>query len=237
MENKGIAGFAVLGISIAVGLAVGGIGAGVAFYQTRMADRFVTVKGLAEREVDADLAIWPVTFKVADNALGALQQSVDDQRKIVVGFLERAGFGRDEISFSVPKISDTQAEQYGQQRSPYRYIAQATVTVRSSKVSLVRESMEGSGALVSEGVVLVADNWENPTEFLFTALNDIKPAMIEEATKNARAGAEKFALDSGSRVGGIRRATQGLFTIEDRDRNSPERKVVRVVTTVEYFLR
>ncbi len=237
MGNRDVTSAAILGICIAIGLSVVGIGGSMAIYKAKTADRFVTVRGLAEREVGADLAIWPLTFKVADNDLASLQRQIDRQRELIVSFLEEAGFERASFSFASPRISDTEAEQYGQPRGPYRYIAQSTVTVRTPNVALVRQSMERTGSLVGVGVVLVADNWDSPTEFLFTALNDIKPEMIEEATKNARAAAEKFAVDSGSQVGGIRRATQGLFSIEDRDRNSPELKVVRVVTTVEYFLR
>lgn len=237
MGNRDITSAAILGICIAIGLSVIGIGGSIALHRAKTADRFVTVRGLAEREVDADLAIWPLTFKVADNDLASLQGQIDRQRLLIVSFLEESGFARESISFASPRISDTRADQYGQPQGPYRYIAQSTVTVRTSNVALVRQTMESTGTLVGVGVVLVADNWDSPTEFLFTALNDIKPEMIEEATKNARAAAEKFAVDSGSQVGSIRRATQGLFSIEDRDRNSPERKVVRVVTTVEYFLR
>ncbi len=96
--------------------------------------------------------------------------------------------------------------------------------------------MEQSGKLVKQGIVL-ANSYGRGTEFLFTGLNRIKPAMIAEATKNARKAAEQFAQDSGSKVGSIRKARQGLFTIRNRDMNSPDLKIVRVVTTVEYFLK
>lgn len=227
---------AIHGIFIALGLFLGGLSIGVAFYKAKTADRFVTVKGLAEREVDADLAIWPITFRVTDNDLISLQNEIDQQRQVIQQFLLDAEFNRDEISRSAPRIRDAQAENYGNQTIRYRYVADAVVTVRSSDVAKVRQTMEESGNLVSKGVVLSADSWQNPTEFLFTALNDIKPAMIEEATKNAREAAEKFAQDSGSNVGKIRNASQGFFSITDRDRNSPERKKVRVVTTIQYYL-
>lgn len=226
----------ILGILIAIGLTLAGTAIGVGYYSARTADRYVTVKGLAEREVDADLAIWPITFVVTGNNLNTLQQQIDEQRQIVSRFLVDSGFSSDEISYSAPRIRDLQSEQYNQRSAPYRYQAQSTVTTRSPQVMQVKKTMEESGKLVASGVVLVADNWENPTEFLFTSLNDIKPEMIEEATKNAREAAEKFALDSGSKVGKIRHANQGLFTIRDRDRNSPERKIVRVVTTIDYYL-
>ena len=223
---------------VGAGIAVAGISIGIGFYKGRETDRYVTVKGLAEQEVNADMAIWPITFNVAENALTTLQNGIELSRKTITNFLLESGFEKENISYSAPKITDAEAEQqYGIQRqSQYRYIAQATVTTRSKNVQLVKQTMESSGTLVGKGVVLSAQSWENPTEFLFTALNDIKPQMIEEATKNAREAAEKFAKDSGSKVGKIRNATQGYFSIEDRDRNSPEVKIVRVVTTVEYFL-
>ena len=223
---------------VGVGIAVAGISIGIGFYKGRVADRYVTVKGLAEQEVNADLAIWPITFNVAENNLTVLQTGIDISRKTITNFLLESGFQNQDIAYSAPKITDTEAErQYGTERkSQYRYIAQATVTTRTNNVQLVKQTMESSGELVGKGVVLAAQSWENPTEFLFTALNDIKPQMIEEATKNARQAAEKFAKDSGSKVGKIRNATQGYFSIQDRDRNSPEVKIVRVVTTVQYFL-
>jgi len=223
----------ILGICIALA----GISIGLGFYKGRSADRYVTVKGLAEREVNADLAIWPITFKVAEDDLLSLQQGIDSGRNAIKTFLLEAGFAEDEISFSAPSIIDTEAQQYsGRNESRYRYIAEATVTTRTGDVQMVRRTMEDSGKLIGKGVALAAKSWENPTEFLFTNLNEIKPAMIEEATKDARRAAEKFAQDSGSKVGKIRNASQGYFSISDRDRNSPEVKNIRVVTTVQYYL-
>ncbi|MBN1292574.1 MAG: SIMPL domain-containing protein [Candidatus Latescibacteria bacterium] len=234
MEKHGFLTAAILGLSIAVA----GISVGVGFYKGRAADRYVTVKGLAEREVDADLAIWPITFNVAGNDLSKIQDGIDSSREIITSFLMETGFKQENISYSAPKITDTQTErQYGNApQSPYRYVAQATVTTRTKDVQKIRKTMEDSGKLVGKGIVLAAESWQTPTEFIFTALNDIKPEMIEEATKDARKAAEKFAMDSGSKVGKIRNATQGYFAISDRDRNSPELKIVRVVTTIEYYL-
>jgi hypothetical protein len=162
---------------------------------------------------------------------------VDAKREVVAGFLVEAGFPREELSFAVPRIQDRQTENTGQPGHPHgpRYLEQATVIVRSRNVAAVKKAMDRSGQLVGRGVMLAQD-WENRPQFLFTGLNAIKPEMIEQATVSAREAAAKFAKDSGSRVGKIRTASQGLFTVSDRDPNSPERKVVRVVTTVEYFL-
>jgi hypothetical protein len=234
MEKESIAGSLILGLCIAIA----GVSMGIGFYKGRALDRYVTVKGLAERDVNADLAIWPITFNVSENDLDALQKGIETDRETIQQFLLGAGFKEEDLSLSPPRIRDTESEMRGEgmAKSPYRYIAQATVTTRSRDVARVRKTMEESGKLVGMGVVLSEQVWENPTEFLFTGLNEIKPAMIEEATRNAREAAEQFAKDSQSRVGKIRNAFQGFFTIEDRDRNSPDLKKIRVVTTVEYYL-
>ena len=226
-----------LGSLVGIGTASAGWFIAGAVREARESQRFVTVKGLAEREVDADLAIWPVTFKDTSEDLAELQRRVDAKREVVAGFLVEAGFPREELSFAVPRIQDRQTENTGQPGRPSgpRYLEQATVIVRSRNVAAVKKAMDRSGLLVGRGVMLAQD-WENRPQFLFTGLNAIKPEMIEQATVSAREAAAKFAKDSGSRVGKIRTASQGLFTVSDRDPNSPERKVVRVVTTVEYFL-
>lgn len=225
------------GLLIGLGIAIAGVSIGNAIYKSRLAERTVSVKGLAEKEVDADLAIWPLTFKDTGNDLSVLQKDVDAKREAITNFLEAAGFSRSEISYSASKISDTQAELYGNPsvRPSFRYVAQATVTLRSNNVSGVKNTIENSGTLVAKGIAL-AESWESRTQFLFTGLNTIKPEMIEAATKNAREAAEKFAMDSRSIVGKIRTASQGLFEITDRDPNSPDKKKVRVVTKVDYYL-
>jgi hypothetical protein len=226
----------VLGICVGLGLAAAGALVGEALVKSRGAQRHVTVKGLAEREVDADLAIWPIAFKEVAQELTPLQKQIDERRAAVASYLGAAGFAQDDISFAAPRITDLHADAApGARSQPFRYVALASVTVQSTNVALVKKSMEQAGVLVSRGVMLAQD-WENRPQFLFTGLNAVKPAMIEEATIAAREAAAKFAKDSGSRLGKIRTASQGLFTVSDRDPSSPERKVVRVVTTMEYFL-
>ena len=227
----------VLGALVGLGIASAGFATAGALRDVRESQRSVAVKGLAEREVDADLAIWPVTFKETGDDLAELQRRVDAKREVVAAFLVESGFPREEISFAVPRIMDRQAEAMGQPGRPAgpRYLEQATVIVRSRNVAAVKKAMDRAGLLVARGVMLAQD-WENRPQFLFNGLNAIKPEMIEQATLSAREAAAKFAKDSGSKVGKIRSASQGLFTVSDRDPNSPERKVVRVVTTVDYFL-
>jgi hypothetical protein len=238
MNNRSVSASAVLGISLGLGIVIGGYFIGDAVYKIRSSERYVTVKGLAERIVGADLAIWPITFQETGNDLSKLQRKVDLNRKLIREFLVTTGFDSAELSELPPQITDFQADRYAHDKvkREYRYMAQATLTLRTSKVSLVKQAMGRSGELVSKGIVMVAEEYYRSTGFLFTGLNKIKPEMIAEATKNARKAAEQFAKDSGSKVGTIRKAQQGLFSIEDRDRNTPDQKKVRVVTTVEYFL-
>lgn len=237
MERSSVTASAALGVCVGLGMAIAGALVGDALVKSRSAQRHVTVKGLAERDVDADLAIWPIAFKEAAQELTPLQKQIDERRAVIAAFLEGAGFERRDLSFAAPRITDMYADAVPGTRAQatFRYVALAAVTVQSRNVALVKKSMEQAGALVSRGVMLAQD-WENRPQFLFTGLNAVKPAMIEEATIAAREAAAKFAKDSGSRIGKIRTASQGLFSVSDRDPSSPERKVVRVVTTVEYFL-
>lgn len=228
----------LFGLILSFGIIIAGYAVGNGISKIRTSDRYVSVKGLAEREVDADLVVWPISFDETGNDLNELQKRIDSKRETITKFLIGAGFSQTEISHITPKIKDNQATMNYEARTDarYRYTARAVVLLRSEKVTLVKNAMEKSSALIGQGIVLAAENWENRTEFIFTGLNKIKPEMIEEATHNARSAAEKFARDSGSKLGKIRNATQGLFSIQDRDINSPEVKKVRVVTTVEYFL-
>jgi hypothetical protein len=208
---------------------------GHGLYSARAAERFVTVKGLSEREVPADLALWPLVFTNSGDDLSAVQAQVEADAELIRAFLTRFGFEAGEMSLSAPRVTDQLAQSFGGQRPASRYLVESTLTLRSGRIDRVREAIERSGELVREGVTVIR-SYEYSTQYLFTALETIKPAMIAEATKDARRAAEQFAEDSGAQVGGIRRAQQGYFSIEDRDPYSPETKKVRVVTTVDYFL-
>lgn len=231
----------ILGIFIALGLSIAGIFLARGVESAKRFECFVTVKGLSEREVPADLGIWPVRFRVAANDLKSLEDQIATGRKTIHQFLTAAGFKEDEISSSPPQITDAEAvtntSSNEQTKPAFRYSALVTVLLRSSNVDEIRKAMEKSDQLVQSGVALSGDEYTGRAEFLFTGVNKIKPDMIEEATVNARKAAEKFAADSNSKVGAIRRATQGTFEINDRDSSSPHRKIVRVVTTVDYFLK
>ncbi|MCB1560229.1 MAG: SIMPL domain-containing protein [Xanthomonadales bacterium] len=225
------------GLMIALGLAAAGWFAAQGMQRLRTADRYVTVKGLAERYVDADLVVWPLKHSVAGNDLAQVQAELDANAAKIRQFLLDTGFSAEEIALSSPRVNDQEAYSYGDNRPRNRFRAESTVTVRSTKVAAALAGMQRAGELLSDGVLLTFDYGpEGSPSFQYTALNDIKPALIAEATANARAAAEQFAQDSGAKVGGIRHASQGQIDISDRDQSSPQVKKIRVVTTVEYFL-
>jgi len=227
----------VLGVFILLGLAALGYLLGDAAIRFKEFERSVTVKGLSEQEYPADVVIWPIQFTLASNELAALYATLEDNTKRIRAFLQDAGIATTEITVSAPVITDKSAQSYGGAQQPeFRYSALQTVTVYSEDVDRVRGAMSRLVDLGKQGIALTGGDYQNQTEYLFTRLNEIKPAMIEEATGNAREVARKFAQDSNSRLGKIKRASQGQFAITPRDRNNPHIKKVRVVSTVEYYL-
>ena len=225
------------GLFIMVGLVVLGMMFPRAVEKYRSYDRTVNVKGLCEKEVKADKVIWPVVYKVMANDIQSIYDQTDRSNETIVDFLEAGGIDVSEITVSVPQISDKFANEYGNNDRAYRYIATNVITVYTDKVDDVLSLMSKQSNLLKKGIVTGGNNWENPVEFKYEGLNEIKPAMIEEATMNAREAAEKFAKDSESRLGKIKTANQGTFTIENRDSNTPYIKKVRVVTSVTYYLK
>ena len=227
----------VLGIFVFLGLAALGYLLGNAAIEFKEYERSVTVKGLSEREYEADIVIWPLQFTAASNNIGEMYRAIDDSTKKIRTFLEQAGIGSDEITVSTPAITDKSAQQYGNQGpAEFRYTATQTVTVYSNDIGLVRRVMQRVSDLGKQGIVFTGGNYQAQTEYLFTRLNEIKPEMIEEATRKAREVAEKFAADSKSTLGKIKAASQGQFSISDRDKNNPHIKKIRVVSTVAYYL-
>ena len=224
------------GLFIMLGLIVLGLMIPRAVEKYRSYDRIVNVKGLCEMEVKADKVIWPIVYKVMSNDIQSIYAQTDAGNATIVDFLESGGVLSGEISVSVPQISDNLANEYGGSDRAFRYIATNVVTVCTDDVDKVLALMSDLAVLLKRGVVIVENNWENPVEFKYEGLNEIKPQMIEEATKNAREVAEKFAKDSDSKIGKIKTANQGTFSIEARDSNTPYIKKVRVVTSVTYYL-
>lgn len=202
----------------------------------RALERTVVVKGLAEREVPADVVIWPIAFTEAGNDLGELYEAIGAAKGRIRAWLADQGVRPDEMSDSLPAITDKLAQQYGGPRAEFRYSAQQSVTVYSTRVDAVRAIMPELSELGRTGIAFTGQAYANATRYLFTGLNELKPSMIEDATAEARRAAQEFAEDSDSRLGKIRRASQGQFSISDRDDNNPHLKKVRVVSTVEYYL-
>lgn len=224
-------------IIVAIGMAVlgGQIKQGINKFVEK--DRVVTVKGLAEMEVPADKVTWPLVYKEVGNDLITLYDKIKTTNQTIVDFLKGKGIDEDEISINAPEIIDMQAERYNSNPVPFRYNVTTVITVTSNKVGRVRELISEQGELLKQGVAITGGDYRYNIEYDFTGLNKIKPLMIEEATKNARESAMKFAKDSDSKLGKIKRANQGQFTIGNRDANTPYIKHVRVVTTIDYSLK
>ena len=200
-------------------------------------DRSVTVKGLAEKEVKAHKVTWPLVYKELGNDPADMYDLLTQKNKKVLAFLKSAGIKESDISVNPPVISDRQADNYSNEIMNYRYKATSVITVTSTEVDKVRTLMRRQSELMKQGIALVTEEYSgNGVVYEFTGLNKVKPDMIEEATKNARKTAQKFADDSGSSLGEIRNAQQGQFSIEDRDANTPYIKRLRVVNTVEYSI-
>lgn len=225
------------GLAIMVGLVVLGLMIPRAVSVYRSYDRTVDVKGLCEREVKADRVIWPITYKVMADDVRSIYSQLDGSVATIKDFLLSGGISEDEISVSVPSVSDKFANEYGENQRTFRYIAKNVVTVCTDKVDLVLALMARQSELLKKGIVTESNDWENRVEFSYEGLNDIKPEMIEIATMNAREAAQKFAKDSGSRLGKIKTANQGTFSIVDRDSNTPYIKKIRIVTYVTYYLK
>lgn len=247
-SNENFRATAVLGLLLALGLILGGWVLGSQIKATRLSDRYVTVKGLVERKVKSDLAIWPLTYKEAGDDLTSLYAKTEADKKTVLQFLADQDIQTSEIELGVVRVVDTQANEYGgPNRAPHRYIVEQQITVRTSRVDQVAAAAQKTILLLQKGIVL-SGNPGQGLAYKFTGLNSIKPDMITEATRNARAAADRFASDSGSKVGAIRQANQGVFTILPADQGSDSgeggyggadssiMKTVRVVTSVDYYL-
>ena len=237
MLHSNKTGAALLGVFVFLGLVGLGYLLANAAVKVKQFERTVTVKGLSERDFPADVVIWPIQFSAASNDLQSLYVTLEDNTAKVRGFLTERGVEPGEISASPPTLTDKSAQEYGNaSRAEFRYTARQTVTVYSQNVERVRGIVAALSDLGKQGIALTGGEYQAETEYLFTGLNAAKPGMIEEATRNAREVAEKFAADSKSTLGKIKNATQGQFTIEPRDKNNPHIKKVRVVSTVEYYL-
>jgi hypothetical protein len=229
---------------LALGIAAGGWFIGQGFAKGRAADRYVTVKGISERDVGANMALWPIRYVATDDSLARAQSAVRQSREKVLEFLKRHQIDPASVTVHRLQVTDRMADAYRSGPAASRYIVAETLMVRTENTEVVARASQAVSELVDAGVVLHSEMGPSsgPT-YLFTKLNDLKPAMIAEATASARQAAEQFAKDSGAELGGIRQANQGLFVIMARDRaqginEEQERdKTVRVVSTVDFYLR
>ncbi len=231
---------------LTLGLSALGYHVGTGLVQSRMADRIVTVKGLAERYVEADVATFPITFTAAGNVLADVVSKIEADQKAILTFLTDKGFKNDEILMGRLSVVDQLAQQYRSgEIDNNRFILSANITVRTAQVRLVEDASRRKGELIKQGIVLAESG--GPYYF-YTRLNDIKPEMIAAATKNARSAAGEFATQAGTTLGNLRRASQGVFSIVARDavdsdnsggaqENEVIDKKVRVVSTLEYYLQ
>lgn len=227
----------IIGVSLVVGLFLLGTTLGKSIIKFKSLDRTVSVKGLAQKEVLADKVIWPISYIRVENSLSNIYLDFEKDTKQIVEFLKKSGFSEADISISAPSIVDKVAQNYGTQNKPeFRYSGTQVITLYTDKIDIARKVMTDISKLGKLGITFKANSYENKVEYLYTKLNEIKPKMIATATKNARKSAQKFAEDSQSKLGKIKSAKQGQFSIYPRDKNTPYIKKVRIVSTVEYYL-
>ncbi|SMO40457.1 SIMPL domain-containing protein [Fodinibius sediminis] len=227
---------------IAIGIALGGWFIGEGFVEARTGDRFVTVKGVSERDVLADMALWPIRFVASGNNLDTVQDKIRQDRSQIQRFLTAHGIAEDAIELQNLEVIDRTAQSYQAGSYENRFILEQTLMVRSEDVMKINRASQDIGSLVEAGIILNSQYSGSGPTYLFNGLSDLKPEMIAEATRNARESAQQFAHDSGSDLGGIRNANQGVFVILARDKapmlqeEKQIRKTVRVVSTIEYYI-
>ncbi|MAK49049.1 MAG: SIMPL domain-containing protein [Marinobacter sp.] len=229
----------ILGVSAIISAAL--IGNGLT--DLRTGDRYVTVKGVAEREVNADLALWPIRFVATGASLSEAQERARSSRDAIMAFLKLQAIDQNAVELQRLDVTDTRANPYQANNGEQKFIISQTLMVRSTDIDRIRQAAQGVSELVDSGVVLSSDYGPPGPTYVFNGLNDIKPEMIAEATASAREAADQFAQDAKAELGGLRRANQGVFQILARDQapgimeQQQPVKTVRVVSTVEYYLR
>ncbi len=229
-------------IFLAIGLFATGFFPGYYYYKAKTNNNTVSVKGLAEMNVTADLAIWKLKIVNTGNELIPAQQQISEQSVEINSFLQEQGFTPSEITVERIETNDLMATPYrGNDASSSRFILSQTITVKSNNVALVEQSLRKTDSLIAKGIIFDT-SYNDPVSYIFTKLNEVKPQMLEQATLNAKKAATEFAKNSGSKVGKIHRANQGVFSILPREQtaNSFEaqqiEKTIRVVSTIEYWL-
>lgn len=222
--------------ALAIAIIISGYLIGDMLRKAKNFDRHVTVKGLSEREVKADIAVWPIEITLAGDDLKEVNTKLKHQKDQVLNFFKELGFTDKEISNGITNIVDAKANTYNN-NAIFRYIAKGEITLRTNDLTKIKKALTESLSLASQGILISSKNSWQPISYSYTQLNKIKPEMIEEATKKAKEVAQKFAKDSNSSVGKIKTAQQGRFSITNRDANTPDIKLVRVVSTINYYLK
>lgn len=221
---------------LSVGIIVFAVIVSCTILNVKAQDQTVAVRGLSEHVVKANRVVWPVYFELGNNNLSLLYKQVKADNNTVRRFFLDNGIEESEISVNAPDIT-TNSNDYNGRAPEYRYSAKSYITITSDKIDLVRELMIKKAELIDQNIVLVSpDNWEARIIYDYTELNSIKPEMIQEANANARVAAEQFAKDSDCRIGKIKSARQGQFSIESLDSSTPYMKVIRVVTYVDFTI-
>jgi hypothetical protein len=231
-------------VLIAVGVGASGWFVGQGLESFRQAERFITIKGLAEQDVKSDFAIWNLSFRRAGSEYQEVREALANDRQAVIAFLEEQGFERDEIEPRSMRITDLLAREFGQQDVALRYTGEGSVILRSTRVDLVDAVASNIDPLIEQGVPMSQDGFAGgaPRYFL-RGFNDVKPLLLEDAVNNAREQADKFAADAGATLGALRRADQGIIRILDDDGSDGYSsgmtigKRLRVVSTFEYLLK
>jgi hypothetical protein len=242
--------FTALGVLLAVGLILGGLLLGTRIRDFKRADRYVEVKGLVERTVKSDSATWPISFSEAGDSLPDVYAASEKDKAAVIAFLKAQGFADSDLTLGSIAVTDRSTQQYNNNTHGPRFVVEQTITVQSNDVGKVAAANGRTADLIRAGVVIQSGQNGGGVVYKFNGLNALKPDMITEATRNARASADRFAADSGSQVGAIRSANQGVFSISaanagsgtgedggfDQQADSSIMKKVRVVSTIDYYL-
>lgn len=243
----------ILALSIFLGLTIGSLVIGNSIKRFKKEDRFISVKGFSEKEVKSDLVIWSIKIRITNDDLKAGNAAIESSKNKVTEFLTKNGISKSEITLTDLTVHDKEAVEYAQRTDRLRYIIEETIEVRSKNVELVQKVSRMSDELLNAGVALsTKSDWTGGgLRFLYTKLNDVKPTMLVEATKNAKSAAIQFAKESEVSLGLLRKANQGIFSIEDRDSFSEAQsdspnyygsgtldlyKKVRVVISCEYSI-
>jgi uncharacterized protein len=226
----------IAALFIAIGLAAGGYFIGEGVSNRSSGRRIISVKGLSEKEVPASVAIWTIEYSATGNDPALINKKLEDSTRAVVSFLKERGFDEKDLAVQPPLLHDTSMDprEKDSPPPPERFNGKQWVLLRTAKVDAIKPAQATASNLIMSGVLLTGTSQPN---YIFNRLNDIKPGMIQEATKNARIAADQFAHDSQTTLGKLRNASQGWFQVENRDAATPERKTVRVVVDVDYEVR